>query len=335
MQIENNSTGMAAGLTVAVDREGRDHCVVAVKGTFTIDAEGRSALAERQEPLVTCDIARGEPGQSSVLYECDFAPVKPRADVIVNGNAVAPAGEPAGEVTVALEVGAHRKEVRVVGDRHWEGGLLGIRASPPVPFVQMPLVFERAFGGTDQSHSDPGNHAAELRNPVGVGFRKNPDPKGLEGTPLPNLEDPRHPLRKWSDTPSPTGLGVVGRGWQPRIGHAGTFDARWQEERAPFLPVDFDCRYFQAAPEDQQLPYFKGGEVVRCERMSVEGLFSFIIPTLELPIVFRFRSQDLGVSPNLDTLIIEPDARRFLLVWRASTPLGRKLTDLREVRVGG
>ena len=30
-----NTTGMEAGLSVATDREGRDHCIVVIKGTTT------------------------------------------------------------------------------------------------------------------------------------------------------------------------------------------------------------------------------------------------------------------------------------------------------------
>src|SRR4051794_32606851 len=71
MQIVANSTAMAAGLTVAVDKEGRDHCVVAVKGTFAIGPRGEPVPAETQEPLATGDVLRGEPGRSSVLYEDD------------------------------------------------------------------------------------------------------------------------------------------------------------------------------------------------------------------------------------------------------------------------
>ena len=40
------------------------------------------------------------------------------------------------------------------------------------------------------------------------------------------------------------------------------------------------------------------------------------------------------MQPNLDTLLIEPDERRFFLVWRARLAVGRKLKMLREITVG-
>jgi hypothetical protein len=105
-------------------------------------------------------------------------------------------------------------------------------------------------------------------------------------------------------------------------------------ERLPFLPEDFDEQYFLSAPADQQVPFLQGGEQVRCSNMTPEGTFTATVPAFDIPIVFRFRDRDVPVRPKLDTLIVEPDRRRLLAVWRASVVLGRKLDDLREVIVG-
>jgi hypothetical protein len=334
MQLGSNTTGMAAGVCVATDKAGQDRCVVAVKGTFAIDGGGGARLADVQAPLVSADVHWGEPGTTSIRYECDFAPFKPRADLMVLGHAVSPTGRPVDELMVTLEFGALRKAIRVSGDRHWERGLLGLRASAPQPFVQMPLVYERAFGGTDVTHVDPRHHGAELRNPVGRGYRKNPDARVAEGTPLPNLEHPRRPLSGWKDTAEPVGFGPVGRSWQPRLAHAGTYDQRWREEDFPFLPRDFDTQYFLGAPVDQQVPYLRGGESLRCTGMTRGDALVSRVPKLRFPITFRFDDGDQSFEPLLDTLLLEPDSRRMMLTWRTSVPLGRKLGKLREVRVG-
>jgi len=147
---------MQAGLAVAMDKTGRDHCVVVVKGTFTVDNHGRPMLAEKQEPLVYADVHYGDPAATSIKYECDFARFKPNADVIVNGDAYSPTGEPVKEV------------------------------------------------------KEPKYHGTELRNPVGIGFRKNSNAKIIQGTPLPNLEHPRQRMRSWSDTPPPVSFGTLG-----------------------------------------------------------------------------------------------------------------------------
>lgn len=334
MQISTNTTGMQAGLTVPVDKEGRDHCVVVVKGTFAIGKDGKAHLAEEQAPFVYADVHYGDPGTTSIKYECEFAPFKPRADVIVVGHAVSPGERPVAEVLVRLEVGAVKKQVKVVGDRRWEKGMTGLRASSPVPFSKIPLTFDRAFGGSDHSHENPRYQGTELRNPIGVGFHLNSDSDAIAGTLLPNLEQPKEPVRKWSDTPPPAGFGIIGRGWQPRIAYAGTYDEKWLNECCPFLPQDFDPQYFLSAPADQQLPFFQGGEVVRCTHMTAKGTLLFTVPSVEVPIVYRFRDRDVQTESKLDTLVVEPDAQRFLAIWRASILVGRKLTALREVVVG-
>jgi hypothetical protein len=334
MQITSNTTGMPAELCVSTDKTGRDYCVCVVKGTFDIDQHGEAKLAEEQAPFVYADVHYGEPGTTSIRYECDFAPFKPNADIIVNGQAMSPQDKPVTELLVGVKVGNVQKVIKVVGDRCWENGLSGLRASAPKPFVSMPLVYERSFGGSDNSHSDPKHQGAELRNPVGAGYRKNPDPRAAEGLPLPNLEDPRQPMRGWTDKVSPVGCGVVGRGWQPRIRHAGTYDERWLNERFPFLPEDFDERYFQSAPADQQTDLPIEGETVRCVNLSPGAFLQFAIPKRKFPVTFRFRDRDEQAKPNLDTVIIEPDQHRVILIWRTRVQLGVKLNALREVMVG-
>jgi hypothetical protein len=334
VQISSNTTGMAADLCVATDKSARDLCVVVVKGTFHLAPRGQAVLAEQQEPLVYADVHHGEPGSTSLRYESDFAPFKPRADILINAQAVSPMGKPVEEVLVTVELGPLRKALRVVGERRWERGFWGLRPSPAVPFLSMPLVYERAFGGVDRTHPEPRYQGAELRNPVGVGYRKNPQAQATEGTLLPNLEDPRHPLSDWRDTPAPAGLSAVGRGWQPRLAHAGTYDQRWLEEQAPFLPQDFDEQYFLCAPEDQQVPYLRGGEVLRCMGLTRGGPLLVRVPELRFPVHFHFDKGEQVVEPRLDTLLLEPEQQRLLLTWRAQVPLGHKPEALREVRVG-
>jgi hypothetical protein len=284
--------------------------------------------------LVYADVHYGDPAETSIKYECDFARFKPHADIIVNGYAYSPTGKPVTEVDVILEIGSIKKQIRVVGDRHWRERFFKLRPSTPTPFVKMPLVFDRAFGGSDHSHKKPKYHGTELRNPVGIGFHKNSDSKTIKGSPLPNLEHPEYRMRRWSDTPPPVGFGILGRNWEPRIKHAGTYDEQWQNARFPFLPEDFDDLYFQSAPADQQVPYLQGGEVVRCINMTPQGRFVCTVPKVEFPVTFRFRDREERGEPNLDALIVEPDQYRILLTWRATVAVGRKLNNLREVLVG-
>jgi hypothetical protein len=200
--------------------------------------------------------------------------------------------------------------------------------------VAMPLRYEQAFGGIDRTHPNANRHDADLRNPVGVGFHRNSDTSAIINTPLPNLEDPRAAIVSWSDKPEPIGFGVIGRGWKPRIAFAGTYNETWMKDRFPFLPADFDDQYFLSAAADQQVAFLKGGQAIRCINMAPRGIVSFLIPKIDLPITFRFDNRRVELEPNLDTLIVEPDKYRFVAIWRATVPLGRKLRALREVLVG-
>ena len=112
----------------------------------------------------------GEPGYSAPRYEVDFALSKPRCDVLLNATAYAPGGEPAPKVRVGVKLGGWSKVIDVVGDRVWlqRGGTLG--PSRPSPSPAMPLTYERAFGGVDDTDPDPSTHGAYMPNPIGRGF---------------------------------------------------------------------------------------------------------------------------------------------------------------------
>ncbi len=334
MQISKNTTGMEAGICVSTNKEGYDFCVVVIKGTFSIEKDGSLVLSEEQAPLVYADEHYGDPGSTSIKYECDFAPYKPRTDILVNGHAYSETGKPISEMLVGLAVGQVKKVAKVFGNRVWKSGFTGFRASDPEPFIKIPLTFDRAFGGSDYSHQEQNKHGSELRNLVGAGYLKNSDSDNIDNTPLPNLENPSALIRSWSDRPSPMGFGTIGRGWQPRINYAGTYDKQWIDDRFPFLPNDFDEQYFLSAPQDQQLPTLTGGERVRCVNMTPQRELTMTVPTIEIPVAYYFRDRTEKVMPKLDTFLIEPDENRVLITWRCRISLGRKLNALREINVG-
>ena len=335
MQISTNTTCMEAGLTVATESDGRQRCVAVIKGTFSVAPDGSTRLTEVQQPMVYADIHYGDPAATSIQYGCDFSPDKPFVDVLVRGHAHAPRGRPTTRVKVVLAVGSLIKEAFVQGDRIWRRGILGtISATPPQPFTIMPLRWEHAFGGTDDSHADVARHRTEMRNLVGRGFRVNSDSGAINDTPLPNIESTRDELRTWSDRPPPVGFGIVGRSWQPRISYAGTYDQRWLDERFPFLPSDFDPRYHQLAPLDQWLPVLAGGEVIQCLNMTDGGTFVATVPRIAVPVCFQFRDRKQECHARLDTLLVEPEEQRLIMTWRASVLLGAKIHALHEVLIG-
>jgi hypothetical protein len=130
-------------------------------------------------------------------------------------------------------------------------------------------------------------------------------------------------------------FGVLSRHAEARSKWAGTYDEAWQEDVFPFLPKDFDERYYQAAPEDQQIDYPTGGEEVQLVNLTPNNRTSFKLPSIEIPVEFTTNEfERIQKSPNLDTILIEPDLNRFILVWRTSIQLKRNIFEIPSCVVG-
>jgi hypothetical protein len=327
---------MQAGYTQGMKPDGHELLVVAVKGTFILPRNREEPqLADEQLPLVESDVFTGEPGFSAPLYETDYAAAKPRCDVLLNGSAYAPGARPAKRITVSLQVGSVSKSFDIVGNRVWFAAILGVVASPPEPFAVMPISYDRAFGGIDSAHPDPAKHRYYESNHAGVGFHQQIAREFIDGTPLPNTEESGHPVSEPRGSYRPMAFGPIGRAWQPRVKLAGTYDQNWIDNIFPFLPPDFDDRYYQSAPADQQMDYPQGGEEVVLTNLTPEGRTTFPLPRLNMPVVFYLKhGENNEAQAVVDTIVIEPDLQRFTLTWRSSLLLRRNMFEVEQVLVG-
>jgi hypothetical protein len=276
----------------------------------------------------------GAPGLSAPKYEVDFVPRKPRCDVLLNGSAYAPNGKPCDRVVVGVRIGEWSKSFAVVGDRVWFSAG-GVRASSPIAFTQMPISYDRAFGGSDLRHEDPGQHAAFMQNPSGRGFHRHLVTEWLEGSPLPNTEELGKPVTAPDAAYRPMSFGAVGRHWEPRYRFAGTYDQKWLDEDFPFLPKDFDEQYYQTAPADQQLSLPLGDQGVSLHNLTPEGRRDFLLPGWAAPVhVFPKRGAREDLTAELDTIVIEPDLERLTVTWRLARPLKKNMFEIGRVLVG-
>ena len=259
-----NKTPFAAERVVLQDTDGADVWIVAVRGTFTLQLGGSVELAEEQQPVCLIPEYTGEAGRSSLRCDDDLVLTKVTTDVLLHGHAFTPEGRPADQVRVRLCVGTVDKTLLVVGDCVFKGGAGEVEPGPPQPFVKMPMVYERAWGGAEEG--DWGLEGIPA-NPIGVGFG---DPGRLEGTRAPNVLYPDR-----GDT-RPAGFGPIPRECSPRREYAGTYDENWRRRRQPLLALDLDRRFFQCAPEDQQPPTFlQGGSRWSCTTSLREGCCGF------------------------------------------------------------
>jgi len=319
----DNRTPFAAERGWVRDRNGAELWLVAVKCTFDIKPDGSTEVSADQPPVLRAPEYHGEPGKSSIKYEADLVLTKPTTDVIVVGHAYAP-GHPVTALDAGFRIGPLEKILRVSGDRTW--GTLG--PSAPTPFARMPLVYERAFGGVDLESAHP-ERDWEWRNPVGTGFAVARD--HLTGRALPNIEYANDRVSGWKDRPRPAGFGAIASHWQPRVSFAGTYDDKWMATRQPLLPDDFDDRFFQCAPSDQQAPApLRGGEPVELFHLTPDGVLRFALPKAFLGFETRFYdgSRELHKERRLHTVIMEPDYPRVSLVWHTALPCHYKVQKL-------
>lgn len=231
-----------------------------------------------------------------------------------------------------MKVGKLSKTLRVFGDRFWQNGLIGLKMTEPKPFLKMPLVYERAFGGVDQKSDNPDRHGWEKRNPIGTGF--GVEAEHVLGQMLPNVEYPEELISSWKQRPRPAGFGPIARDWSPRVELAGTYDDKWEKERLPLLPNDFNERFYQCAPEDQQAPeHLKGGESVELHNLSPSGLLRFKLPRVWLTFQTSFGRENVAHHAKLHTVIIEPDFPRVIMVWHTSLLCHNKEHKLEQTAI--
>ena len=317
-----NMTPFAVERSVQYDRAGAQVWVVVVKGTFDIPSDGAVVRAEVQEPVALTAVYTGRPGASHMLRDTELVPAHPGTDVIINAVARAPGGRPLRRFQIGVEVGSLAKALVVTGKRCWERSLLGLRATAPEPFTTLPVRWEYAFGGTD-----PTGLEFEPRNSAGCGLFRSA--KAAIGGELPRIEALNSQITQWNDRPSPVGLAAVAPTWSPRRERAGTFDQVWADERAPLWPVDYDEHFHVSATEGLWAPTgLRGGESVTLTNLALESDMRFALPRFFFGFDTHVRGSVIHHRPALDRVIIEPELRRVIMVWRTSLLLGSRVREI-------
>jgi hypothetical protein len=327
-----NGTPFAFEPVFLADEEGRPLFVPLVKASYDVTVRG-AVLAPEQTGVSLAGEMWGDPETSSWRLEPEAIRAKAATDVVLLGSAVATKPGTT-ETLVAFQVGPSRVAVRVLGDRAFFKSVGSVGMTKPVPFERIPLRWERAFGGWDRSNPDEKKHEREPRNPVGVGFRSSHG-RFEEGLRAPNLEDPTHPFKGWGDRPPPTGVGFTAGHWEPRAKYAGTYDKKWQEERAPLLPRDFNKRFLNAAAPGLVAPgYLRGDEAVVAAGVVPTGGVSFKLPGVAPPTVeVEHRGRNTArLTTSLDTVVLDTDASKLFLLWRGELVV-REPTAVKSIRV--
>ena len=213
-------------------------------------------LSEKPELLQETDLwthVQAILGKGEVL---DAGMPKARGEVLLKARAFVPDGKEQTVIEVGAEIGSIRKSLFVFGDRYWDENLPGI--VDPLPFSEMDIRWEKAFGGDEFP-----------ANPEGKGLAKITREDGQKIRPLPNIEYPDQLVRSPKQRPQPAGFDQVNSYTPARLKGAGTFDENWLQNNWPYFPDDFDWGFFNAAPADQQIPgYFAGDETIILKNLN-------------------------------------------------------------------
>jgi Uncharacterized protein conserved in bacteria (DUF2169) len=203
----------ASTLVLSARLPGMGPCLALIANrAYRIQLGGRASPLADVVPVTTEPLyaPSSNEGAGRVLVEDAHAASmgKVFTDVLVRGTARSRRG-PVTTLETGVRVGAARKAVRAVGDRRivlGAGGALGFSAADP--FVEMPLIWDRAYGGRDHhaealfaKHERPrfaappelgrmGALAVYPRNGAGRGYGYDIERARFAGAAAPNLEDP-------------------------------------------------------------------------------------------------------------------------------------------------
>jgi len=328
-----NRTPFDAKFSLFPNEQGIDTLYLMIKASFKIGHDW--ILTDKQISPFIKDEYWGELNDSSIKYGSDYHIGKSATDIIVMGNAYVPDNKLARQLDVNVSVGEATKTIRVFGDRVWKNGHI----SPPEPFQQMELVYERAFGGKHErdkkdSNGDGEGLLVEPRNPIGRGFAGKRSLSEMNGIALPNLEDPNDLIKTHKDAPEPACFAFISPSWQNRQQYAGTYDEAWQTGRSPYLPDDFDKRFFNAAHRQLIYPSFlKGGEGVNITHMHPDGDLTFNLPQFQPIAEVDISDKLLRLMFQIETVLIQPNQMELSLVWRASLPCDKNGLKIKDINI--
>lgn len=288
----------------------RSYLTAIVKARFALRPDTQMVLTSRPA-LALRDVHDDDDPTRSVVEASDVVPHRERADVWLRGTARALGDKRVSVSMVRLAiyrsgVAMFDRTIHVIGERPNAN-------VPPSPFREMPVVWERAYGGVGFD-----------ANPVGVGADERPRP--------PNLVDPEDPER-------PACFGPLSRYWRPRRGNVGTEDRRVVESPVPTIPAGFDWSYFQAAPRSQQLTYLHGNEWLvldgfYADRVRIQSRLPRARGVARLmPIEPDGDIRGDAIAMVADTWAVDADQQTCTVTWRGAVELDP--AKLAQVLVAG
>lgn len=296
----------------AVDMRDRCYLSLNVFAAFDMSAEPKLLLEQ--------NLWRFLPTAAPGFMEAGMPKV--RSEYLVFGNAFAPAGASVSRGHVGVRFAGRAKALTVWGERYWDGREI----SAPAPYSSVPLGWSGGFGGDGFAE-----------NPSGLGFVAGTLPAA--GLALPRFEDPVAPWARQNERNKAVAFAPVEIDNPKRTRFQGTYDDTWLKQRSPGMPADFDWRFFQVAPEDQQFEQpLVGNEAYELHNLHpgipvIRGELPGICPSA---FIRRVGHTDLEPVPTtLRTVLFFPEQHRLVLIWQGvAKTADDELGDLSHLLVG-
>ena len=301
-----------------------------LKGVFRLKPNGVPEPWEGGPGFCSGDLPIDDDPLLGFGYASDFVPYKPVADFSAVGTAYPPKRADT-HFPVRMRVGDRQQEIKVFGPWKWERSGLGLteKPGPSGPPIPVPITYANAWGGPDYP-----------LNPLGCG-------RVGEKTHL--LEFPNAYITHREFISGPAVFAPMPPDAPLRKSKLGTYDKEWIKERWPWLPVDFDYSFFNAAHPDQWMEgYLRGDEPLRFENMHPKhAVYESRLPGLRARcFVSQTTNWKVGLKPEeaqsrfhevpmaLDTVWVDMEEEKLVLIWRGSIPVRSiKFRDIESLMI--
>ncbi|MGF1696318.1 DUF2169 domain-containing protein [Vibrio lamellibrachiae] len=246
-----------------------------------------------------------EVGQSAMICDHDFHLDKLNTDVIVKGKARAYAKKPVTYLECRLLIDGHiDKTLAITGERKWVEHARALTMTKAQPFTEKEIDYSQAFGGDE-------------RNRLGRGVGSSQE---LSAQIVPSVFYLKEESLLAGIKTRVAGFGPLPPFFSSRYEYAGTFDERWGEERRPLLPLDFDRRYYQSAPFDQQCNgHLEGGERMMLSGFCHDDTISFRTPKEKYLACAKFDDEQHRKMP-ISTIFVDTESKEITISYSATFP---------------
>ncbi|MDD5053600.1 MAG: DUF2169 domain-containing protein [Sulfuricurvum sp.] len=255
--------------------------------------------------------------EEEVIFESDYIPYKPKADLILNAIARTPNNVPMPSWICGIKIVSQNNKViiekylRVYGERYWRRqAITGIwhLDKEPLSCTQLPIRYGNSYGGKILITDEKGNQTALAReetNPIGCGLlhKKHPD----KIVKAPQIEAIFDPITAPYTHLSPQGFGFIHRSWKSRLDKAGNYDEAWLNDHHPQLPHDFKPEFYQGSNSDMILDdYLMPNSMIELTNLLPgDSIQTFKLPNIEIISQFHFNTGIVEKEMNIDTVVID------------------------------